>query len=628
MKRNIFRPTGLLLFLCGLVYAQMTVKDSDTNILMRINDEGIAGSISMTAGAAPSSTLGKLYNQGGTLYWNGSELGTAGSAGGWTDVGTVVHLITGTDKVGIGDATPTYTLDVAGKIGINDNQVLYLPDQSNFLGTLFVGTGGNSLSHSSGGEGYFTTAIGIGALYANTIGSHNTACGYQALYSNTIGSTNTAIGIAALNANTEGDANTACGVLALYNNTTGNNNTANGNQALYNNTSGWDNTAYGVGALHHNTTGNYNTAIGYQANVYNQAGSFNTIIGHGAGCGTSDHDKSGNVFLGYQAGYNETGDNKLYIENSESSTPLIGGDFATDEIYLNGTVKTRGTQILYLPDQSTFPNTLFVGTGGSSLTYTSGSDGEYNTAVGIMALNDITTGNHNTAIGVMALGFNTIGYQNTATGAGALTISTSGNRNTANGGSSLSLNTTGNFNTATGYAALSINTTGNSNTAIGYFANVSSDNLSNATAIGANTTVDASNKVRIGDSAVTVIEGEVDFTYSSDKNKKENFLEVDGNDVLNEIRQLDLQSWNYIGHDPETQRHYGPTAQDFFQAFGQDAIGKVGTDKTLCGSDVDGINMIAIQALEMRTNELQAQNNELVKEVKALKSMIFELGAR
>jgi hypothetical protein len=37
-------------------------------------------------------------------------------------------------------------------------------------------------------------------------------------------------------------------------------------------------------------------------------------------------------------------------------------------------------------------------------------------------------------------------------------------------------------------------------------ANVSATGLVNATAIGANTTVNASNKVRIGDANVTVIE--------------------------------------------------------------------------------------------------------------------------
>ena len=36
------------------------------------------------------------------------------------------------------------------------------------------------------------------------------------------------------------------------------------------------------------------------------------------------------------------GSNKLYIESSDSSTPLIGGDFSTDEVTINGTLKITG----------------------------------------------------------------------------------------------------------------------------------------------------------------------------------------------------------------------------------------------------------------------------------------------
>ena len=61
---------------------------------------------------------------------------------------------------------------------------------------------------------------------------------------------------------------------------------------------------------------------------------------------------------------------------------------------------------------------------------------------------------------------------------------------------------------------------------------MSTENLTNATAIGANATVNASNKVRLGDTDVTVIEGQVAFTASSDETKKENFQPVDGEEVL------------------------------------------------------------------------------------------------
>ena len=176
-------------------------------------------------------------------------------------------------------------------------------------------------------SGYWNTATGFRALYSNETGEDNTANGCHALYSNETGNYNTANGSRALYCNITGSNNTANGCYALYSNATGNYNTANGSRALYYNTTGSNNTANGNHALDCNTTGNYNTVIGSNANSLNQEGSNNTIIGYSAGMGSGIHNKSGNVFLGYRAGDNEMGDNKLYIENSNSSSPLIYGEF-------------------------------------------------------------------------------------------------------------------------------------------------------------------------------------------------------------------------------------------------------------------------------------------------------------
>ena len=184
---------------------------------------------------------------------------------------------------------------------------------------------------------------------------------------------------------------------------------------------------------------------------------------------------------------------------------------------------------------------------------------------------------------------------------------TTGSSNTASGVNALSGNNAGGANTAMGAFALDQNRTGNYNTAIGAFAGaaVLAENLNNTTAIGANAVVNASNKIRLGDTAVTVIEGQVAFTASSDKTKKENFQPVDGEEVLGKIRGFELSSWNFIGHDPKEFRHYGPMAQDFFAAFGQDGVGQIGTETTINSGDMAGILMIAVQALEKRTAELK-----------------------
>jgi hypothetical protein len=135
-----------------------------------------------------------------------------------------------------------------------------------------------------------------------------------------------------------------------------------------------------------------------------------------------------------------------------------------------------------------------------------------------------------------------VGINNVATGFQSLFTNTSGINNTAAGNSSLSSNTTGFQNTAIGTFSLLTNAGGNSNTAIGFGADVSTANLSNATAIGEGAVVNASNKVRIGNVAVTVIEGQVPFTTPSDGRFKYQVKEdVKGLDFIMQLRPVTYQ---------------------------------------------------------------------------------------
>lgn len=250
----------------------------------------------------------------------------------------------------------------------------------------------------------------------------------------------------------------------------------------------------------------------------------------------------------------------------------------------------------------------------------SNSTGNFNTASGVDALFGNTTGNFNTAIGRNALQSNTTGEGNTASGAGALRNNTTGFDNTAGGMRALYSNTTGERNTASGDHALQSNTIGGRNTAIGWLADVSSGDLTNATAIGATAVVDASNKIRLGNSAVAVIEGPVAYTFTSDRNQKENFQPVDGDAVLRKLRELNLTSWNYKGNNPLQFRHYGPVAQDFFEAFGHDGVGTSGTPTTINSGDMAGILMIAVQALEKQNQELTATIQNLTLRLETVES--------
>jgi hypothetical protein len=71
---------------------------------------------------------------------------------------------------------------------------------------------------------------------------------------------------------------------------------------------------------------------------------------------------------------------------------------------------------------------------------------------------------------------------------------------------------------------------------------VSSGDLTNATAIGCQAVVDASNKVRIGNSQITVIEGQVPYTIPSDARFKFNVQEdVKGLDFILRLRPVTYQ---------------------------------------------------------------------------------------
>lgn len=110
----------------------------------------------------------------------------------------------------------------------------------------------------------------------------------------------------------------------------------------------------------------------------------------------------------------------------------------------------------------------------------------------------------------------------------------------------------------------------------------------------------------------------------SDVNKKENFSPVNGEEFLSKIANMPLSSWNYKGQDPRKFRHYGPMAQDFFAAFGHDEYGTIGTDTTINQADLEGVNLIAIQALVKRTDELKQRNDQLALKVAEIKARLAQ----
>ena len=355
-------------------------------------------------------------------------------------------------------------------------------------------TGGNNTANGyyslwNNTTGASNTAIGTSALQSNVTGNYATAIGMSAmLYANNTATaftnTNVAVGFEALRGspiagNNIGNANTALGYHTLLNITSGNSNTASGVNALYSNNTGSSNTASGDAALYSNNTGNNNTAIGRPALFSNTTGSSNTAIGF----------------------------NALYYNVAGSNATAIG----TNAMY-------------YAYNGAAFIN--------------------YNVAVGFEALRGSATpasntGNSNTALGYQSLLNNSAGSGNTAIGYGALINNTTATGNTVLGYGAGSSFINGNNNTYIGY-----NTGANANgyinsTALGTGASVTG---SNATAIGNGATAPANN-VRLGNAAVTVISGQVAYTFPSDARFKENIMEdVKGIDFIMKLHPV---SYNF-----------------------------------------------------------------------------------
>ncbi len=199
--------------------------------------------------------------------------------------------------------------------------------------SLFIGQRAGEADDLSDNRNVF---IGESAGRFNTTGINNVALGYQTLNSNVDGNNNNAIGYNALN-NNIGSNNNAFGNSALKNNGTGEKNTVMGDSAMYRNGGGSENTAIGNFAGHFNILGSRNVMIGNSAGkglgIHNKHD--NVLIGYEAG---GESHGSNNVFIGSQAGKTAGASNRLYIENSNSSSPLIYGEFNNDLLRINGTL--------------------------------------------------------------------------------------------------------------------------------------------------------------------------------------------------------------------------------------------------------------------------------------------------
>ncbi len=323
----------------------------------------------------------------------------------------------------------------------------------------------------------------------------------------------------------------------------------------------------GSGWVHGSNTPTFNNSTLSYSNVAGEYVTF-TFDGGGISWYTEKKDTHGIVAISIDGGAETNID--LYSSTEEHSelysSGYVGPGIHTFKIRITGTKNPASTNFYGIHDYIvTYPHPLesvdststFAGAGsGSPVTPWAPL---HNTGLGFNALSDYNDGGLNTAVGSKSLesssGFgNTgVGFQslmsnsgdgNTALGSYALfgDRENGGDYNTAVGSNSLQ-NSAASYNTAVGSFALStswpVDSHGDQNTALGVSSGPGVDNLSNTTSLGMSAKTTASNQVRIGNSEVTSIGGQVSWSTLSDGRFKRDLKEdVSGLAFVNKLRPV------------------------------------------------------------------------------------------
>ncbi len=527
------------------------------------------------------------------------------------------------------------------------------------------GNGGLAMGRSDTAAGAYSGAMGLGNIVSGSssfgLGSSNVVAGSS---SAAIGASNTAsatgsfamgtkctasgLNSMAMGSNVSTNAKQGSFIIGDSISTVASNDAVNqmmmrfvGGYKLYSNTglnAGLQLNAQGgtnIGASN-TVSGNYSTAIGFT-----NTASGNKSVAMGSNVSTAGF-----------AGAFIFGDSTATVTSNTAANQMIGRFVGGYKLYTN-TGLTSGLQL--------------NAQGGANIGASNTVSGNYSTAIGFT---NTASGNKSVAMGsnVSTAGFagafifgdstatvtsNTAANQMVGRFVGGYklysnTALTAGLQLTSTGGSSIGISNTvsgtnatcvGNTVTAsnTNAVAIGFNATssGIASMALGSYVSTNAKNgacvigdSSTSTVTSASTTNQMTMRFANGyrlytNSGATVgtqlAAGGNSWSTISDRRKKENFADVDGELFLKRIGAMPVSSWNYKGQDPAMFRHYGPMAQDFYAAFGHDKYGVVGNDTTINQADMEGVTFIAVKALEQRTEKLQQENKQLKADMAQMK---------
>ena len=350
-------------------------------------------------------------------------------------------------------------------------------------------------------------------------------------------------------------------------------NLAIGESALSANVSGTKNVAIGSNTLQ-SSTGSFNVAIGQQALSANTEGVRNIAIGAGEGSGVHA-----------ALAFNTTGTDNIAVGHNALTKNVSGS------------------------------NNIAIGS--AALQKNTGSANS-NIAIGSTASLENLSGNQNIAIGVDA-------RRNSTEGIGNIAIGSYSNSKDNKSNNSVFIGYYSASNTSTVNGIVSgTNYLGDNNTAIGYqstFFNNNTSLITNATAIGNGANANASNMIRLGNSAITVIQGQVGFSAASDIRLKKNI--VNTNYGLSTVLNLRPVEYNLISND---LKQVGFIAQEVQKLVPEVVTGKEGN---LENGEILGItysNLVPVLTKAIQEQQVQITGASEINHLQTLE--IAELKAK
>lgn len=591
------------------------------------------------------SASGKLYQTGGSVLFTGN-------------IGTTPVSGPGTRMMWI----PSKSAFRAGSVNGSQWDDASIGDNSAGLGFRATASGNSSIAMGSSptASGDYSVAFGRNTTaggntstsmghITNATGDYSTAAGYLTIasggYSTSLGASSRAIGDYSIatgrNTTASGTSSTALG---WSNVASGTASTALGEGSV---ASGIASTAVGLStiasgdnsfAAGNSTTadGVNSTALGAYASTAGYAGTF--VYGDNSTTNLVNASSDNQVVIRASGGVN------LHTDPLLTTGMRLGTGGSLNVVGFHGAAigttpaSGAGSRMMWIPARSAFragyvDNNVWddanIGDYSTAMGYGSLASGAYSVAMG---RNVVASQAYATAFGSATTAS---GYASTAIGWSSIAFGTSavvlGEANTAGGNYGVAI---GHGNIANGTAALALGeytaAPANYSTAMGRYASASFDGSfiygDNSTSTTLATS--ASNQFMVRAAGGTMIYSNAGVTSGvslapgggawasvSDRRKKENFRQENAEDALARIVAMPVTSWNYKSQD-RAIRHLGPMAQDFYSAFN---LGE--SDTTITSTDIDGVNMLAIQALARRTDEITT----LRQEVEALREQVAEV---